>query len=77
MRLHSDQVRTYGKPVGLGRIASSSPNGSVCSSADTTELSRVFVEIAGGAHVAGLFEAEIGKRVSEAVSDKVALEFLR
>ena len=60
----------------LSQIAAASPIGKVRASTDTADLSKVFEEIAGGANVAGLLEAEIGKRVSEAVGNKLALEFM-
>ena len=60
----------------LRQIAGASPMGTVRSSSDTEDLTRVFEEIAGGAQVADLLEAEIGKRISDAIGDKLALEFL-
>lgn len=61
----------------LKTIAHASPVGKFRTSADTTDLEKAFVEIAGGKDVAVKLEGEIGKRISEAVVDKVALEFLR
>jgi Mg-chelatase subunit ChlD len=81
-RLESDlelHVIAFGSGVDtaqLQQIAGASRNGKVHSSADTTELSNIFVEIASGQDVAGLLEAEIGKRISEAVTDKLSLEYL-
>jgi Mg-chelatase subunit ChlD len=72
-------VIAFGSGADMGQlqqIAGASPNGKVYSSADTTELSNTFVEIASGQDVAGLLEAEIGKRISEAVTDKLSLEYL-
>jgi len=60
----------------LAQIAGSSRNGKVHTSADTAELSDIFTDIAGGQDVAGLLEAEIGKRISDAVTDKLSLEYL-
>jgi uncharacterized protein YegL len=60
----------------LRQIAAASPNGKVHSTVDTTQLSNVFVDIAGGQAVAGLLEAEISNRISEAVTDKLSLEYL-
>jgi hypothetical protein len=34
------------------------------------------MDIAGGQDVAGLLEVEIGKRISDAVTDKLSLEYL-
>lgn len=60
----------------LQEIAGSSPKGKVYASAGAAELSNLFVQIAGGQDVAGLLEAEVGKRISEAVADRLAVEFL-
>jgi uncharacterized protein YegL len=76
MELH---VIAFGSGVDnaqLRQIAGASRNGKVHSSADAAELSNVFVEIASGQDVAALLEAEIGKRISEAVTDKLSLEYL-
>jgi len=62
----------------LKHIANSSQNGRFHMSTDTAELSNLFVQIAdAGFHVADLLEAEIGKRISDAVSDKLALEYIK
>eukprot|EP00957_Ditylum_brightwellii_P037033 2803797-Ditylum_brightwellii.AAC.1 len=61
----------------LKRIANSSKNGKFHTSADTAELSNIFVQIAGGDQVVDVLEAEIGKRISEAVSDRLAVEYVR
>ncbi len=60
----------------LQQITGSSRNGKLHTSADTTALSNIFVEIAGGANVAEKLEAEIGKRISDAVSDRLSVEYL-
>ena len=60
----------------LQLIAGSSSNGKLHESADTTELSNLFVEIAGGGSVVDKLEAEIGKRVSDAVSDRLSIEYI-
>ena len=60
----------------LQQIAGSSRIGKLHTSADTAELSSIFVEIAGGGDVADTLEAEIGKRISEAVSDRLDLEYI-
>ena len=59
----------------LQQIAGSSRNGKLHTSADTAELSNIFVDIAGGGDVAEKLEAEIGKRISDAVSDKLSIEY--
>jgi len=61
----------------LMRIAGSSRSGKFHTSADTAELSNIFVQIAGGSQVADVLEAEIGKRISEAVSGRLAVEYMR
>ena len=60
----------------LQQIAGSSRNGKLQTSADTAQLSNIFVEIAGGSGVADVLEAEIGKRISDAVSDRLSLEYI-
>jgi hypothetical protein len=60
----------------LQQIAGASGKGKVHTSADTAELSNVFVDIASERDVAGLLEAEIGKRISDAVTDKLSLEYI-
>jgi len=60
----------------LQQIAGSSRNGKLHTSADTAELSSIFVEIAGGGGVVDTLETEIGKRISEAVSDRLDLEYI-
>eukprot|EP00978_Attheya_sp_CCMP212_P009335 scaffold22059_cov52-Attheya_sp.AAC.2 len=60
----------------LKQIAGASQNGKLHMSADTAELSNIFVDIASGGNVTDRIEAEIGKRISEAVSDRLSLEFI-
>merc|ERR1712232_323783 len=60
----------------LQKIARSTRLGKLHTSADTAQLSSIFVEIAGGSSVADVLEAEIGKRISDAVSDRLSLEYL-
>ncbi|KAL7561438.1 hypothetical protein ACA910_009294 [Epithemia clementina (nom. ined.)] len=76
LELHVIAFRSNANQAQLAQIASASSIGKVRASSDTTDLTKVFEEIAGGANVAGLLEAEIGKRVSEAVGNKLALEFM-
>lgn len=59
----------------LQQIASASKNGKVHASANTADLASVFVSIASNQNVATLVEAEIVKRMSDAVSDKLSLEY--
>jgi len=59
----------------LQSIASASPKGRMLESASCIELSKIFVDIAGSQHVVNTFESEICKRVSDAVSDKLSIEY--
>jgi len=59
----------------LQQIASASQAGKVHSSANTEDLVSVFVDIASTQNVSLLLESEIAKRISEAVSDKLSLEY--
>ena len=76
LELHVIAFGSGASTAQLQQIAGSSRNGKLHMSADTAELSNIFVEIAGGDNVAGVLEAEIGKRISEAVSDRLALEYV-
>ena len=58
----------------LNQIASASKCGKVHSSSNCAELASVFVDIAT-THVATVLESEIAKRISEAVSDKLSIEY--
>ncbi len=61
----------------LVNIMHSSNRGRIHSSANSAQLSRIFIEIAKAtSDVASVLEAEIGRRITEVVSDKVALEYL-
>lgn len=61
----------------LQAISRASPMGRVHMSSDTVGLSRIFCEIAtGGEEVATALQTEIGKEISEAVSDTLSMEFL-
>eukprot|EP00985_Skeletonema_marinoi_P003063 scaffold1268_cov133-Skeletonema_marinoi.AAC.18 len=59
----------------LQQIASASQAGKVHSSANTADLASVFVDIASTQNVSLLLESEIAKRITEAVSDKLSLEY--
>ena len=59
----------------LQQIAGASRNGKVYSSLNCAELASVFVSIASTQNVATFLESEIAKRISEAVSDKLSLEY--
>ncbi|KAL7535460.1 hypothetical protein ACHAXR_006500 [Thalassiosira sp. AJA248-18] len=59
----------------LQQIASASGNGRVHASSSTAELASVFVDIAATSNVATFLETEIAKRITEAVSDKLSLEY--
>ncbi|OEU21504.1 hypothetical protein FRACYDRAFT_267937 [Fragilariopsis cylindrus CCMP1102] len=61
----------------LQQIARASANGKVHTASDIGSLSKVFVQIAtGGDDVAKVLEAEIGKRISEAVTNRLSAEYL-
>jgi uncharacterized protein YegL len=61
----------------LQYIAQSSPKGRLHTSADTAQLSSIFVDIAKSSqNVSTVLEAEIGRRISDAVSDKLAMEYV-
>ena len=59
----------------LLQIASASAAGKVHASSNTAELAGVFVDIASNQNVSLLLESEIAKRISEAVSDKLSMEY--
>lgn len=60
----------------LSQIAGSSRLGRVHLSSDTVQLTKIFVNMAGGQHVATALQGEITKEISEAVSDTLSLEYL-
>ena len=76
LELHGIAFGAGASTAQLAQIAGSSRNGKVHTSADTAELSDIFMDIAGEQDVARLMEAEIGKRISNAVTDKLSLEHL-
>lgn len=59
----------------LEQIASASEIGKVHTSSNTADLAGVFVDIATTSNVTTFLETEISKRISEAVSDKLSLEY--
>ena len=59
----------------LEQIASASQAGKVHSSANTADLASVFVDIASTQNVSLLLESEISKKITEAVSDKLSMEY--
>jgi Mg-chelatase subunit ChlD len=61
----------------LEEIARASKAGQVHASANVADLASVFVEIATNENVATVLESEIAKRMSEAISDKLSLEYFR
>jgi energy-coupling factor transporter ATP-binding protein EcfA2 len=60
----------------LLEIANASRNGRVHSTSDVNDLSKTFIQIAGGNNVAHVLEAEIGRRISDAVTNRLAAEYL-
>lgn len=72
-------VIAFGSGASTGQlqtIANSSRAGKLHLSADTAQLSNIFVEIASGGDVVEVLQAEIGKRISDAVSDRLSLEYI-
>eukprot|EP00980_Cylindrotheca_fusiformis_P018989 scaffold6361_cov124-Cylindrotheca_fusiformis.AAC.2 len=61
----------------LSDIARASRKGRLHACADSAALSQTFENIAGGQEVASMLESQIGRRISEAVADKLSLEYLR
>ncbi|KAL3901507.1 MAG: hypothetical protein SGARI_006057 [Bacillariaceae sp.] len=59
----------------LRTITNASPYGSLHTASDITNLSNVFVQIAGGGNVANVLEEEIGKRIYDAVTDRLSAEY--
>ncbi len=60
----------------LQEIASSSANGRVHTASDIDSLSKVFIQISGGGNdVAKVLEAEISKRISDAVTNRLSAEY--
>ena len=59
----------------LNEIARVSKSGKVHSSSDCAELESIFVDIATNQNVGTVLESEIAKRISDAVSDKLSLEY--
>mmetsp|Transcript_21644 Transcript_21644/g.23180 ORF Transcript_21644/g.23180 Transcript_21644/m.23180 type:complete len:218 (+) Transcript_21644:1347-2000(+) len=61
----------------LQQIARASTNGKVHTASNIDSLSKVFVQIAtGGDDVAKVLEKEIGKRISEAVTERLSAEYM-
>ena len=60
----------------LRAIANASPYGSLHTASDIHNLSNLFVQIAGGGdNVATVLEEEIGKRIYDAVTDRLCAEY--
>ncbi|CAJ1966717.1 unnamed protein product [Cylindrotheca closterium] len=57
-------------------ISQASNVGRLHASADSTALTQVFESIAGGEDVTALMESQIGKRISDAVANKLSLEYI-
>jgi uncharacterized protein YegL len=60
----------------LRAISDSSRRGSLHSVSTITGLSNVFVQIAGGTDISNVLEAEIGKRIYDAVTDRLTAEYV-
>jgi len=76
LELHVIAFGSKASQTQLQKIARTSRNGKVYTSADTTDLASIFVDIAVGEDVVGLLEAEIGRRISDVVTDKLLLEYM-
>jgi uncharacterized protein YegL len=77
LELHVIGFRSGTDTAQLQSIARASPNGRVHTASDVDNLSKIFVQIAGGGDaVASVLESEIGKRISDAVSDRLSAEYL-
>lgn len=59
----------------LQQIANASKAGKVYTSANVADLASLFVSIAANSNIATVLESEIAKRLSEAVSEKLSLEY--
>ncbi|KAL7556250.1 hypothetical protein ACA910_003259 [Epithemia clementina (nom. ined.)] len=59
----------------LQAISKASTCGKIYTSDNTAALSDIFVSIAGGTDVAQVIQAEVAKRISEAVADRLAIEY--
>ena len=61
----------------LQEIAGASANGRVHTASDIDSLSKVFVQISGGPNndVASVLEAEISRRISDAVTNRLSAEY--
>ncbi|KAG7352611.1 von Willebrand factor type A domain containing protein [Nitzschia inconspicua] len=59
----------------LNEIARSSKRGMLHTTSNVAALSSVFVQIAGGSNVANVLEKEIGKRIYDAVTDRLSAEY--
>lgn len=60
----------------LAEISRSSPRGLLHHSSNTIQLTKLFVDMAGGQNVANALQGEIAREISEAVSDSLSLEYL-
>jgi hypothetical protein len=76
LKLHVIAFRLNTSHQQLELIDGASQNGKVHMSADTVDLSNVFVDIAGGQDVRSVLENEIRKCIPEAVTDKLCLEYI-
>ena len=83
MQKHGDDLDLHVIAFGHGadtqqlqHISQASPKGRVHLSSDTVQLNNIFVNIAGGQQLATVLQEEIGKEISEAVSDTLCLGYL-
>ena len=76
LELHVIAFRGGASTSQLQAIANASPRGKVYTSATTAQLSDIFGQIASGEEVATVLQAEVAKRISEAVADRLSIEYL-
>ena len=60
----------------LNKIVGASSKVKIHSSAETSDLSQTFVDIAGGEEITDFIEIDTDKQVSEAVAGHLAIEYL-
>ncbi|KAL7557640.1 hypothetical protein ACA910_001244 [Epithemia clementina (nom. ined.)] len=60
----------------LQQIANASTRGKTYTSGSTAELYNIFVSIAGGRDVTQVLQAEVTKRISDSVADRLSIEYL-
>ena len=75
LELHVIAFGSGANDAQLQQIANASKAGKVYTSANVADLASLFVSIAANSNIATVLESEIAKRLSEAVSEKLSLEY--